>query len=148
MFPKKEDKPMPEANSAPFLLSPVSRYPRITSPEPGPKPKLLDCFRGALRSRHYSQRTEQSYCHWVRCFIFFHNMWHPEEMAEPEINVYLTHLAVKEKISASKQNQALSALLFSENISVGRTDSDSKCGLLAHRTGKFPPALRRPNLIP
>lgn len=33
-------------------------------------------------------------------------------MAEPEINAFLTHLAVKEKVSASTQNQALSALLF------------------------------------
>ena len=92
---------MPEANSAPFLSNPVSRYPRITSPEPGPKPKLLDRFRETLRSRQYSRRTEQSYCHWVRCFIFFHNMRHPDEMAEPEINAYLTHLTFKEKVSAS-----------------------------------------------
>jgi integron integrase len=33
-------------------------------------------------------------------------------MGEPEINAYLTHLAVKGKVSASTQNQALSALLF------------------------------------
>jgi len=102
---------MPEANSAPILSNPVSRYPRI-SPEPAQKPKLLDRLREALRSRHYSRRTEQTYCHWVKRFIFFHNMRHPAEMGEPEINAYLTHLAVKEKVSASTQNQALSALLF------------------------------------
>ncbi len=49
---------------------------------------------------------------WVKRFIFFHNVRHPAEMAEPEINAFLTHLAVKEKVSASTQNQALSALLF------------------------------------
>jgi len=103
---------MPEANSAPFLSNPTSRYPRITPPDPGQKPKLLDRLREALRSHHYSRRTEQTYCHWVKRFIFFHNMRHPADMAEPEINAYLTNLAVKEKISASTQNQALSALLF------------------------------------
>jgi len=49
------------------------------------KPKLLDRFREALRSRHYSRRTEQTYVMWVKRFIFFHNMRHPAEMAEPEI---------------------------------------------------------------
>jgi hypothetical protein len=44
---------------------------------------------------------------------YFHNVRHPQEMAEPEINCFLTHLAVKEKVSASTQNQALSALLCS-----------------------------------
>ena len=103
---------MPEANSAPFLPNPASRHPRIVPPEPGQKPKLLDRLGEALRSRHYSRRTEQTYCHWVKRFIYFHNVRHPAEMAEPEINAYLTYLAVKEKVSASTQNQALSALLF------------------------------------
>ena len=61
------------------------------------RPKLLDQLRGALRSRHYSRRTEQTYCQWVKRFIYFHNVRHPSEMAEPEINAFLTHLAVKEK---------------------------------------------------
>jgi integron integrase len=77
-----------------------------------PKPKLLDQLRLALRARHYSRRTERTYCHWVRRFIFFHNVRHPAEMAEAEVNAFLTYLAVKEKVSASTQNQALSALLF------------------------------------
>jgi hypothetical protein len=76
------------------------------------KPKLLDQLREALRSRYYSRRTEQTYCHWVKRFIYFHNVRHPCEMNEPEINASLTHLAVKEKVSASTQNQALSASLF------------------------------------
>jgi site-specific recombinase XerD len=75
-------------------------------------PKLLDRLKEALRARHYSPRTENTYCQWVKRFIFFHNVRHPAEMAEPEINAFLTHLAVKHKISATTQNQALSALLF------------------------------------
>ena len=61
-------------------------------------PKLLDRLRQALRSRHYSPRTEQTYCHWVRRFIYFHNIRHPADMAEPEINAFLTHLAVKSPV--------------------------------------------------
>lgn len=98
-----------------------------TSPAPGrtvsplsagasdsPKPKLLDQLRESLRSRHYSRRTEQTYCQWVKRFIFFHHVRHPAEMAEPEINAFLTHLAVQERISASSQNQALSAVNVQE----------------------------------
>jgi len=102
---------MPEVNSAQFSSTQFGRYPGH-APGPTGKPKLLDRLRDALRSRHYSRRTEQTYCHWIKRFIFFHNKRHPVEMAEPEINAYLTHLAVKEKVSASTQNQALSALLF------------------------------------
>jgi len=76
------------------------------------KPKLLDQVREALRTRHYSRRTEESYCHWVKRFIFFRHVRHPAEMAESEINAFLTHLAVKEEVSASTQTQALCALLF------------------------------------
>jgi integron integrase len=86
--------------------------PLSTGASDSPKPKLLDQLRESLRSRHYSRRTEQTYCQWVKRFIFFHHVRHPAEMAEPEINAFLTHLAVKEHVSASTQNQALSALLF------------------------------------
>ena len=84
------------------------------------QPKLLDRLAEALRARHYSPRTEQSYRHWVKRFIFFHNVRHPAEMAEPEINAFLTHLAVQEKVSASTQTQALSALLFLYRHVLGR----------------------------
>jgi len=75
-------------------------------------PKLLDQLRAALRSRHYSRRTEELYCQWVRRFIYFHQLRHPAEMGEQEVNAFLTYLAVKENVSASTQNQALCALLF------------------------------------
>ncbi len=103
---------MPGANSGPILSNPSNPYPRITPPDAGQKPKLLDRLREALRSRHYSRRTEETYCHWVKRYCYFHNLRHPAEMSEAEINAYLTHLAVKERVSASTQNQALSALLF------------------------------------
>lgn len=78
----------------------------------GKKQKLIDQLREGLRSRHYSQRTEETYCAWVKRFIYFHNVRHPAGMGEGEINAFLTHLAVEEHVSASTQNQALSALLF------------------------------------
>jgi integron integrase len=74
--------------------------------------KLLDQVRDVIRLKHYSYRTEQSYVHWIRRFILFHNKQHPKDMGIPEIEAFLTHLAVAQKVAASTQNQALSALLF------------------------------------
>jgi integron integrase len=79
---------------------------------PWNKPKLLDQVREAIRLKHYSIRTEQAYCDWIKRFILFHHKRHPAEMAEPEITSFLTHLAAKSNVAAATQNQALSALLF------------------------------------
>jgi integron integrase len=76
------------------------------------KPKLLDQVRNALRTKHYSMKTEKAYVHWIRRYVLFHNKRHPKDMGEKEINEFLTHLAVKEKVSASTQNQALCAIIF------------------------------------
>jgi len=74
--------------------------------------KFLDQVRDALRLKHYSIRTEQAYVGWVKRYIYFHGLRHPSEMGAPEVEAFLTHLAVKENVAASTQNQALSALLF------------------------------------
>jgi len=77
------------------------------------KPKrLLDQVRDIMRIKHYSLRTEETYCQWIERFIRFHDLRHPREMAEAEVAAFLTHLARKGKVAASTQNQALSALLF------------------------------------
>jgi integron integrase len=110
-LPSKRGKAVQETRPAtPSSGTPV-RHSSAT-PETAQKPKLLDRLREALRSRHYSRRTEQTYCHWIKRFIFFHNKCHPVEMGELEINAFLTHLAIKERVSASTQTQALSAIIF------------------------------------
>ncbi len=77
-----------------------------------PPPRLCDCGVEALRSRHDSRRTEEAYLHWIRRFLVFHNGTHPRELAESDVNRFLTHLAVGEDVAASTQNQALAAVLF------------------------------------
>jgi integron integrase len=76
------------------------------------KPKLLDLVRNEIRRRHYSRRTEEAYVHWIKRYIFFHGVRHPAEMGKPELEAFLSHLAVKKNVAASTQNQALNALLF------------------------------------
>ena len=80
-----------------------------------PKGRLLDQVRDAIRRKHYSIRTEEAYVNWIKRYIFpstgsglrFHNKRHPKEMGVPEIEAFLTHLAVNERVAASTQNQAL-----------------------------------------
>ena len=76
------------------------------------KPKLLDRVRDICRYRHYSIRTEDAYANWIKRYILFHAKRHPSELGEDDVRAFLTHLAVAGKVSASTQNQALSALLF------------------------------------
>jgi integron integrase len=77
-----------------------------------PPKKLLDQVRDLLRIKHYSYRTEQSYVAWIRRYILFHNKRHPKEMGIPEIEAFLSYLAIEENVAASTQNVALSALIF------------------------------------
>lgn len=82
-----------------------------TPPNPQPK-KLLDRYSEALRNLHYSLRTEKTYITWVRQYILYHNKRHPTEMGVIEINDFVTHLVNQKSVSASTQNQAISAILF------------------------------------
>jgi site-specific recombinase XerD len=75
-------------------------------------PKLLVLVRNKLRAKHYSYRTELQYLAWIRNFILYHGKRHPREMSAAEVQHFLTHLAVNRNVSASTQNQALSAILF------------------------------------
>lgn len=74
--------------------------------------KLKDEFQNTIRTLHYSYRTGLTYWNWVHRYIIFHNKRHPQEMGVEEVQKFLTYLAVEGKVSASTQNQALSALLF------------------------------------
>ena len=77
-----------------------------------PPVPLLDRVRDRIRLKHYSLRTEQAYCDWIKRFINFHGKRHPSEMAAAEVEAFLTALAVRGRVAASTQNQAKSALLF------------------------------------
>ena len=74
--------------------------------------KLLDLVREKIRYKHYSLRTEQSYCGWIKRFILYHNKRHPSEMGAVEVTTYLSYLSDKGGVSAATHGQALSALLF------------------------------------
>jgi integron integrase len=78
------------------------------------QPKLLDQVRAVLRLNHYSLHTERSYLDWIKRYVQFHGMRSREDLAggEAKIEAFLTDLAVKGKVAASTQNQAMNALVF------------------------------------
>ena len=103
---------------------------------------LITQMQLALRARHYSRRTELTYCQWARRYIRFHALRHPAEMGEGEINAFLTHLAVDEHVSASTQTQALSALLFLYRHVLGREVGELDL-VRANRPRRLPVVLTR-----
>jgi hypothetical protein len=105
---------------SPYTLSPSDRATITVRSVETPKPKLLDQVRESMRTRHYSPRTEKTYVHWIKRFIFFHDKRHPREMGEVEIGQFLSALATEAQVSASTQNQALNALLFLYRVVLGK----------------------------
>ncbi len=72
----------------------------LSPANPARPKKLLDQVRDAIRLKHYSWRTEESYVnadcvHWVKRFILFHDKRHPNDMGRPEIEAFLTGLATQ-----------------------------------------------------
>lgn len=73
---------------------------------------LLSAVRAKMRVLHRSLRTERAYIGWIKAFYFWSGMRNPRTMGAPEVEAFLTFLAVTRKVSPSTQNQARAALLF------------------------------------
>ena len=97
--------------------------------------ELLRSVRAAIRTRHYSSRTEEAYIGWIKRFIVFHGKRHPARMGEAEVREFLNDLAVSRRVSASTQNQALCALLFLYRDVLAR-DVRWICGVVRPKTPK------------
>ncbi len=107
------------------------------------KPKVLIRLRLALRVAHYSVRTEAAYVAWVRRFIRFHRLRHPDQLGETEVTSYLSHLASERGVSASTQQQALSALLFFYREVIGRPLGSLGAVQRVRAPGRLPVVLTR-----
>lgn len=77
-----------------------------------PSPGLHEHIVRVMRTRHYSPRTIETYLGWIRRFIGFFDSRHPRRLGEEEVAAFLTDLAIRSKVSAATQNQALAAVLF------------------------------------
>ena len=112
------------------------------------QPKLLDQVRNAIRRKHYSYRTEQSYVKWVKRFILFQkdrfgDYKHPRHLGVKDIEAYLTYLAVERHVAASTQNQALSAILFLYDHVLGQPIQQPIRPVMAKKPVRLPVVLSR-----
>jgi integron integrase len=113
-------------------------------PSPGKARKLLDQYSEFLRNRHYSLRTEKTYISWVRQYILYHRKRHPREMGVAEINDFITHLVNQKTVSASTQNQAISAILFLyRNVLNIQLEEDALIPIRPTRPKRVPTVLSR-----
>lgn len=69
-------------------------------------------MRAAMRRRGMAIRTEATYVGWYKRYVKFHGMRHPRELGVPEVEEFLTHLAMECRVAASTQGQAFNALIF------------------------------------
>lgn len=125
---------------------------RSAPPAPAKGTKLLDQYSQALRNRHYSSRTEKTYSSWVRQFIRYHNPGlgrgevsrHPRDMGVTEINDFITFLVNRKTVSASTQNQAISAILFLYRHVLGiQLDETALVSIRPSRPRRVPTVLSR-----
>ncbi|WP_445364574.1 integron integrase [Microbulbifer sp. ANSA003] len=84
----------------------------IPIPLPQQPSRFMDRFRAFIRSRYLAYKTEKTYCFWVKDFIRFHGMQHPQDLGKSEIDQWLSHLAANRKVSANTQRTALNAVVF------------------------------------
>jgi integron integrase len=106
-------------------------------------PSLLTQLRVAIRTRHYSPRTEEAYVQWVRRFVRFCGLRHPRELGPSEVTRFLSSLAVDANVSASTQNQALAAIVFLYRDVLNMPVGWLSALVRAKRPGRVPVVLTR-----
>lgn len=107
------------------------------------KIRIMDQVRNTVRALHYSRKTEQAYCYWIRNFIRFHHYRHPLQMSANDISQYLTWLAVHKHVAASTQNQALNAIIFLYNRVLGKKLDNIENVIRAKRSQRIPVVFSR-----
>lgn len=107
------------------------------------KPRLLDRVRYTIRALHYSRKTEQAYCYWIRFYIRYHRNQHPRQLDHRHVSQFLTFLAVNRRVSAATQNQAFNAVMFLYNRVLERPLQQIDNVIRAKRSRRIPVVLSR-----
>ncbi|MFO0828695.1 MAG: integron integrase [Phycisphaerales bacterium] len=75
-------------------------------------PTLYEATVGVMKIRHFSRNTQSAYLSWIRRYLLFHGRRHPSELAEDDVQQFLSHLATEHDVATSTQHQALCAIVF------------------------------------
>lgn len=102
---------------------------------------LLRDISDFMSVRGYSRRTIKSYLYWIKYFILFSGKQHPRSLSEEHIERFLTHLAVKRRVSASTQSIALNAIVFLKAKYLNQTVGSLEHFKKSRRQRKLPTVL-------
>ncbi len=116
---------------------------KLSEGDSSPDKLVLDRVRGMIRLKHYSHRTEETYLHWIVKYLVFHNGRDPEMMGIPEIEAFLSHLAVDMKVAAGTQNVAFNALLFLYRGVLGKEIEGSINAIRAKKPTRLPTVMSK-----
>ncbi|HSB90240.1 MAG TPA: integron integrase [Anaerolineales bacterium] len=105
--------------------------------------EVLSLARSTLHRRHYSPRTARSYLSWIERFLNFHQGRHPASLHAADLEAFLSHLAVEERIAAATQNQALSAILFLYRAALHAPITEPLHAVRARTRRRFPTILSK-----
>ena len=101
--------------------------------------KLMDRVRKVLRYHHYALNTEITYCKWILRYIrYFGVHRHPTEMGAKEVEIFLSHLATTDKVSAATQRQALNSIVFLYKYVLNIEIKDNIAPIRAKRRPRLP----------
>lgn len=84
----------------------------IPTPLDQEKSPFLRQVRTVVRERGLAYKTETTYLHWIRRFIYFNGKRHPEDLGEQQVSQFLSHLALNKDVAVNTQKIALNALVF------------------------------------
>ena len=103
----------------------------------------MDQCREVMAFKRFSRRTVEAYLHWIKRFILWSGKRHPRDMGGQEVTSFLAHLAVRDRVAASTQNQALNALVFMYREVLGREVGQLGSFERAKRPPRVPVVLSR-----
>ncbi len=96
-----------------------------------------------LRLQHYSWRTERTYREWAWRLAHFVGARGLESATDEDLKQFLSDLAVRWRVSAATQKQALNALVFLFRAALGHEPGDLS-GFEVSRRGRRLPAVLTP----
>ena len=108
--------------------------------------QVIDLLTAEIKVRHYSRKTLKTYADWSRKFQHFLTDKPPSELSSIDVKNYLTHLAIKQCVASSTQNQAFNALLFLFRHVLKKDFGDQRDVPRAKKSKYIPVVLSRPEI--
>lgn len=107
------------------------------------KSPFLTSLSRHMAVRQYSKRTIDTYLHWIKSYIIFHQKRHPSELSSQEVEQYLTYLVVDRNVSKATQSIALNSIAYLYNKFLEQPIGDFSSFKRSKKQLKLPVVLTR-----